>query len=767
MKKIISLIFILSIIVSVMYPSQSFAGNYRDRFYIEYDGEIYKYKSRLVSLEIDGNIVETGDMPAIILDSRTLVPAREVFESEAINANVEWNGDKKEVYISNEDQFIVLKIDSNTAYVNNQSVELEVPPKLIRDVEKEYAKTMIPLRFVTENLGYNVDWDQDTYTAKIMSTSNETLEGSTEEITEETTEEAEEIANQEINTEDGLSEKLEEIGSMKANRELPTALKDNAISWEESINNSDEVEYTTEISEEDYPNAEVSKIEYVEENGTSKFIIYANSPISSLDHFVWDGKYIIDIHGANYDLDDEYSTYKLTYEDNAIVTSVRSSQQDEDSDGKNVLRVVFDLKNPNSEFNLSLSKDREEIVLEMNTQKLYELELGQNAIGDYIRLTGTAAPKVEAFRLSNPDRLVFDLLHTVSVLGHQEAEKTEGQYVTSIRTAQFDSNTARVVVETDGQADFDVIYEDEKTTLIQLHEPSYSNIKYENYDKPVITLEQSVESIDLSQIQYENRYMQREFIITLPGNYQDLFGQGGLQVNDGYIDAIDITKDEEDNTQLEIKAKEVYEFRIEEENENIVIKAYKPKELYSKIIIVDSGHGGKDPGATANGAQEKDINLSIVHYLKEMLDQNDAIKVYYTRLDDTFISLQERTDLANEVEADFFLSVHNNAFRSEHNGTETIYFKDSDHSGLNSSELAEIYQDYLVDYVGLNNRGIKSNNTLFVLRHTEMPAVIVEGGFLTNKIDITYITDPAVQQIMAQALYDATLEVFKQYPTGR
>jgi N-acetylmuramoyl-L-alanine amidase len=781
LKKFLSVL-LISGMISTTFNLHTYAGEYIDHFYIEYDGEIYKYNDKIVSIVIDGIEVETGDMPGVIIDSRTLVPAREVFESDAINATVEWNSENEEVYISFEDQFIVLKIDSQTAYVNGQEVLLDVPAMLIRDTDKEYSKTMIPLRFVTESLGYEVQWDGDTYTASALS--SDYIASLTN--ANETTDNTETINNDEtVATTDGdetidetedLNEQLEAIGSEKANRELPTALANNPIVFESIFEVADtttvtkstggtETESSSEIIAKDYSDVHITSVVYSDEDGKREFIIKADGPISDVDYFIWDSKYIFDITNAIYDLSSTDASYQLTYSNNPIASTVRSSQQEPNDDGNEVLRVVFDAVNMNLAYDIYLSEDRQELHFELVEEKLTSIKLSQNEIGDYIEMSGLSPSEIDSFRLSNPNRIVFDIPNTVSLLGYQEQLDVEGQYVTSIRTAQFDESTTRVVVETDGQADYYFEVTDDLGTIIQLVEPSYDNIKYENYETPTITLDDSEVDVAIEGITYEDNYMDREYIITLTGNYKELFGEGDLKVNDGIIESVNITEDEAGNTKLVIKENGVYIFRVEEEDSGIVIKAYKPTELYSKVIIIDPGHGGDDPGAVANGSQEKDLNLIITNYAKTIFDADPSIKVYYTRTIDEYVSLEDRVDLANEVEADMFICVHNNAYYSQFTGTETWYYQGDNTSGLDSNELAQIYQDEVSDAIGLTDRGIKTNNNLYVLKNTHMPAIIIEGGFLTNTTDVVVLNKPEIQQAVAQALYDATVKTFSQYPT--
>ena len=787
MKRIVSLLLLAVMLVSSL-GSVSYAGDYPDRLYLEYDGGIFKYNSRLVTIDINGVEVKTGDMPAVIIENKTLVPVREVFESEAFGAEVNWNQERQEIAITYEDRLITMQIDSDTAYVNGQPHELEVAPKLVRDLSRENSKTMIPLRFVSEVFDFEVSWDGDTYTAALKNEELMQPEAPEETTTAPEVEEednsgglefvgpSEEDEGKGISKDEGeqdeaedkksgpvasVGEKLDGLTGESASRPLPTPLKDSPIQWsatEEALEEISESYVETAITDEEHSETQIKRVSYDDEGVFKTFTIEASSAISEVDYFMWDGKFIMDFTNAINKLPTEQP-----YEDNPILSSIRASQY---SLSPNEVRIVFDLIDGGSKFELSFNDDRTKLMVKVMDNSIYDILLAQNKSGDYIQVTGAASPDVKMFRLSQPDRIVIDFPNTISALGFNESE-AEGQYITKIRTAQFDPTTTRIVVETDGQADYEITKAEGGETVIQFMEPGYENIEYANDDKPTIALVQDDKDIVVDEIIYENDYRNHIFRITLPEDYGDMFGDGSLKVNDGIIETIETDENDEGHTEIVIKSTQIYEYRIEEEDNKINIKAYKPKELYDQIVVIDVGHGGKDPGAIANGLYEKDVNLDITFYLKEMFDEQDEVQVYYTRLIDEYPTLQERCDLANEIEADMFLSIHNNAYNPSETGTETLYFPSSERGKLTSPILATIFQQQLTASLGSEDRGIKQRENLFVLKHTAMPAVILEIGFLTNANDSARLKDPAYLQEAARALYKATFKAFDDYPTKR
>lgn len=174
-------------------------------------------------------------------------------------------------------------------------------------------------------------------------------------------------------------------------------------------------------------------------------------------------------------------------------------------------------------------------------------------------------------------------------------------------------------------------------------------------------------------------------------------------------------------------------------------------------VIIDPGHGGEDPGTIGiGGFREKDVVLPISLDVAEILRKQD-IDVIMTRDTDNFISLQGRTDLANDIEADLFVSIHANAInlsRPDVNGLETYYYK-------SGRRLAEVIHWSILNGVEIDNRGIRRAR-FYVLRHSTMPAVLVEVGFLTGEIDASRLKDPNHRRRMAEQIARGIVEYIKQ-----
>ena len=148
-------------------------------------------------------------------------------------------------------------------------------------------------------------------------------------------------------------------------------------------------------------------------------------------------------------------------------------------------------------------------------------------------------------------------------------------------------------------------------------------------------------------------------------------------------------------------------------------------------IMLDAGHGGRDPGAVYNGRQEKDDTLRLTLAIGEIL-QNNGLDVEYTRTTDVYESPYQKAMEANEAGVDFFVSIHRNSFPQDNvvSGVESLVYNKQ---GI-KYEMAKNINAQL-ETVGFVNLGVKARPNLVVLRRTKMPAVLVEVGFINSDTD--------------------------------
>ncbi|NLP29471.1 MAG: family 10 glycosylhydrolase [Clostridia bacterium] len=181
---------------------------------------------------------------------------------------------------------------------------------------------------------------------------------------------------------------------------------------------------------------------------------------------------------------------------------------------------------------------------------------------------------------------------------------------------------------------------------------------------------------------------------------------------------------------------------------------YVIKGLYS--VTIDPGHGGSDMGAISMyNDYEKHINLPIALTVRDILESR-GLDVHMTRVGDEYVTLEDRVKFANSLKTDIFVSIHNNSFSKEEvNGIESFYFK----SSVKGKELAEKVQKSLIEQTNANNRGAKVGD-YYVLRHTNMPAILIEGGFLSNKAELAKLKTKAYQDKLSYAIAYGILDYF-------
>jgi len=226
----------------------------------------------------------------------------------------------------------------------------------------------------------------------------------------------------------------------------------------------------------------------------------------------------------------------------------------------------------------------------------------------------------------------------------------------------------------------------------------------------------------------------------------------------------------------------------------------KKKFERKKIIVVDAGHGGEDSGAVgANGTKEKDLNLDIAYELKSIFDKDDDFEVILTRKDDTFIPLAERANIANENNADLFISIHCNANLDRNASGFEIYYlsekaTDSEAAATavlensvlelegkpskkrarlqeilwsmtmttfmnESSELSAFISSQASGRLKIPGRGVKQAS-FYVLRGTQMPSVLVESAFLSNYSEEAKLCTKNFRVSVADSIYEGVIRYY-------
>ncbi len=179
-------------------------------------------------------------------------------------------------------------------------------------------------------------------------------------------------------------------------------------------------------------------------------------------------------------------------------------------------------------------------------------------------------------------------------------------------------------------------------------------------------------------------------------------------------------------------------------------------------IMLDAGHGYNTPGKRSpDGMREYEFNRAVANYARQLLANYKNVTVYFSHSDQRDVSLKARTDKANSLNVDIFVSIHANAFGSGGwstvGGIETFVYPTRPPAAY---QLAQKIQRTLVISTGLENRGVKTAD-FHVLRETEMDALLVECGFMTNRNEIKLLRSETYRRTIAEGIVKALAEQFR------
>ncbi len=181
--------------------------------------------------------------------------------------------------------------------------------------------------------------------------------------------------------------------------------------------------------------------------------------------------------------------------------------------------------------------------------------------------------------------------------------------------------------------------------------------------------------------------------------------------------------------------------------------------LKDRIIVIDAGHGGKDPGTLKNNLTEKEIVLKVSKLVEGKL-KNAGAKVLTTRSSDAYLTLEQRTDYAKKHYAEAFVSIHvNSAGSTSAKGSEVYYDSSTNPNATESRLLANKIQENLVKGANMSDRGVKDQR-FYVIRNNNVAAVLVELGFITNPDDFKKLSSEQYMELYAEAIYQGLVQYY-------
>ena len=809
---------------SILFSNSIFAANVNMNLY--YDGKMHHYQAAEVTIEINGETMKIEDMPPVILEDRTLVPARAVFET--MGAEVAWNADTKEVYIKKQSDVVILKIDDEIGIKNGIAFKMDVPAKIVND------RTMIPVRAVSEAFGWEVGWDNKTRRVSIEEPAEIVEPDTNDENTNMDTDtniENEDTSNHpDINTDENHNENPDtntnennntNIGSNSngnnSTNTTPDTNTNNNTNVDSNTNGNNNTNTTpdtntnnnTNIGSNTNGNNNTSTTPDTNTNNNTNvgsnsngnnstnttqtnnntntgndtgivptenikvtnitvpanmnapqiFTISASSQIQKYQNvYVDDKRIVLDIYYAEKSLSND----NLTVTTSPFVSAIRSAQHD--MEGIIVTRVVLDLKAP-IKYQLLQSDDKKSLTVSFQESVVQSLTKTTNGTVDTITITGSAPLATNISELYSPKRLVIDIPYATSNLEPNPSAEGLSQ-VLAIRTSMYEEKTARVVLEMKDTAEYNMVQSGNQL-IITVQKSTLENLSYDDSKKALVLKKQN--TFDINGVIHTDNYLNHQYQLALPGDFTSVYGYGTMKLPYDGVENVTVAN-VAGKTVFSFSESKIRAFTVTEDTNNYYINIKNPKEVYPKVVLLDAGHGGNDPGTSGNGLNEKDITLSIVNKAYALLQNTDKVKVYLTRNDDSRPENRHRANTANDM-ADVLISIHMNSASPNPtpNGTEVLFITHSNdvQGRLTSQVVATVLLQKTVNALSTNNRGLKYDTqhqkNLILLNSTVVPSVIVETLFLSNPGDALKIANPANHDKMAQAIYDAILELANNY----
>lgn len=401
----------------------------------------------------------------------------------------------------------------------------------------------------------------------------------------------------------------------------------------------------------------------------------------------------------------------------------------------------------------------------------YELVDGKEAIVIY----GTKEVKLNTTNFKDPERISIDLMDSTLQGATFYSYDYDLGFIKGVRASQFapdnnykpDDKIVRVVLDIkDGIYGPDVKIDKYDNNIVIFPEKSF----WENMSYNVDGKDRTITIDSLTETNYSVNYdvLTKRMEINIPKDNVDLL-TGVASISDGLVEDFKVAE-ESGNMKVVIQFKKSIEYTILSNtiDNKVMVKVKRDSNLKpsDRVIVIDPGHGGTDPGAiSSNKTKEKDINLQISLKTEEAL-KDAGYNVLMTRDADNTLGLYERPAFANNNFADLFISIHSNSTTSpDVHGIEVLYAPAAAGSEKEEGQqiLTKAIMDELLKATGAKKRGIIQRPKLVVIRESKMPAILIEVGFLSNAKEEKLITDDDYQNKIVGAILKGIENYFEMY----
>lgn len=729
---------------------------------LHYDGVDHQYTGPEVTLILNQKLFEGSEdlMQPIILENRTLVPVREVFET--LGGTVDWDANERRVDVTLGNKNISLWIDKTETMVDGVPIETDVPAKIIN------SKTMVPARFISEQGKLLVDWDDTTKTVSITTPTTNIKSVEYTQINQ---------VNCVVVTTDSIISgykyfMLEEpyrliLDVENSNFQIDTKeqqIDDDLIS---TIRFGEQEESKNRIvldlkKDTDYivvPSKDRMKLYFAmaEEFSIPNETIDNPNQGSNVENESTSGD--IENNGSTgneNNTGNSENTGSISGDNNTENNGTNGSTSGENND-ENINGSGENSSTENSGDDSSGDEEQNIVIPDV-----YITSVKYSTISKRVKIGYDGDIEYKSSFLTNPNRIVMDIESAELKADGPKEINPKGNVITSIRFSQYEENTVRVVVELSEKVDYKV-YERSSEIQISVSQPTYKNVSYKlNASNVQITLV----DVDLDDLSASANADSDEYTIRFSSKDFDC-GNGTIEPEDEFVEKIKIS-----SSKIVISSPDEMDYSMRQSGSNVIITIKERSESSTsdevtdrKVILIDAGHGGYDPGACNGSEQEKVYNLNIALMLYDLLSERDDVTVYITRDSDIYLSREDRISIAEEINPNLIVSVHNNSLENKaYTGTMVLYYNkdtESNYGDVTSRECAQIVLNKLVSALGTVNRGVVNREDLHILSKTSCPSILCEVCFISNDEELERLKTETFQQNAAQAIYDGVVEILE------
>ena len=666
------------------------------------------YNGVIPTYIIDGEEADLSKQPALLSERGIAYASAGALFKDNIGAKVKYTASKKRITFKYKGHVLIMYIGSTTATLDDEEIEAPCEPFRIKYKKSKKTATMVPSRFVAESLGMEYVWNSADATVTIKTPFYYSAEG-----------------EEELKKYTGTRGKITFEGEEVDLKDTPSMIfNDTAL-----LSTRSRLIKTVGLDYSFDEDSGVIKLGY----GDNSVIYCLNSRITYVNGLLNRCSYAPSIFYI-FDRDDDilYIPGRFTFENLGF-------------------KYVWNSETGTSE--LSTYKEEEE---DTGSGENNDSTEGNDAIEN--------TDANENTYISENTDVIDDVDGTSDTDGTDTNENTDGSDTTGDNTDTEQSGETGETGDTEPEPT-PVLLPKELVNVYNTNDGYKFFIDKENCAQDLkLPVPENVSAADIEVFEDIIGCMTE---LTIAGDHRDFYKEAKADNSGEAILQIQVYYDPNtDSTLLKLYSDLVLGCDITDiEPGKVNVRMDFVKNLYKKVIVLDAGHGGHDPGAQAQGYNESDLNLKVILNAREMFKETD-IKVFFTRVDDTFQTLYDRADFAELVGAAMFISVHHNSsWYTTVKGT-SVYYGDLDTytslNGLTSEKLANLMLNNLTENLDTEvfATGVIAKNFV-VVRDSKAPAVLLEIGFMSCPEELERLVKDKFSKKVARTIVDTVLSIYK------